>query len=75
MYLFWDTSFDYKNRIPNNNIVSSYQSEISQDVVRSFVTDDYIVMTKPQTTNYIDFNLPDLPVGRIPLPMQRKLPI
>ncbi|MFC3161169.1 C25 family cysteine peptidase [Chryseobacterium arachidis] len=55
------------NRISNNsNVVSSYQSEVSSDLVRSFVTDDYIVMTKPQTSSYIDSNLPDLPVGRIP---------
>ncbi|SIT19593.1 type IX secretion system sortase PorU [Chryseobacterium gambrini] len=67
VFILGDTSFDYKNRVQNNtNVVSSYQSEISQDVIRSFVTDDYIVMTKPQTVSYIDFNLPDLPVGRIP---------
>lgn len=62
-----DTSYDYKNRIPNNNnIVSAYQSEHSSDYVQSFVTDDYITMTQPQTAPYIGQNLPNLPVGRIP---------
>ncbi len=67
VFILGDTSFDYKNRISNNsNIVSSYQSEHSSDFVGSFVTDDYIVMTQPQTSSIIDGNLPDLPVGRIP---------
>ncbi|KPE52990.1 type IX secretion system sortase PorU [Chryseobacterium indologenes] len=67
VFILGDTSFDYKNRISNNsNVVSSYQSEHSSDFVGSFVTDDYIVMTQPQTSSSIDGNLPDLPVGRIP---------
>ncbi len=67
VFILGDASYDYKNRISgNSNVVSSYESEISQDVIRSFITDDYIVMTKPQTTQFIDFNLPDLPVGRLP---------
>ncbi|SMO76203.1 Peptidase family C25 [Chryseobacterium rhizoplanae] len=67
VFILGDASFDYKNRVPNNsNVVSSYQSEQSSDYVSSFVTDDYIVMTKPQNTLLIENNLPDLPVGRIP---------
>ncbi len=67
VFILGDATYDYKNRIPNNfNIVSSYQSEESGNFVSSFVTDDYIVMTKPQTTNYLQGNLPDVPVGRIP---------
>lgn len=67
VFILGDASFDYKNRIANNsNIVSSYQSEHSADYVSSFVTDDYIVMTKPQTASSIENNLPDIPVGRIP---------
>lgn len=62
-----DGSYDYKNRISgNSNIVSSYESEESADFVSSFVTDDYIVMTKPQTSQFLSNNIPDLPVGRIP---------
>ncbi|NMR34479.1 type IX secretion system sortase PorU [Chryseobacterium aquaticum] len=67
VFILGDASYDYKNRISNNsNVVSSYQSESSSDFISSFVTDDYIVMTKPQTINFITNNLPDLPVGRIP---------
>lgn len=68
VFILGDTSYDYKNRISNNtNVVSSYQSEESSEYITSYVTDDYIVMTKPQqTVTSITSNLPDLPVGRIP---------
>lgn len=67
VFILGDASYDYKNRISNNNnIVSSYESEYSSDYVQSFVTDDYIVMTQPQTASSITYNLPNLPVGRIP---------
>ncbi|MDH6250423.1 hypothetical protein M2347_000150 [Chryseobacterium sp. H1D6B] len=67
VFILGDASYDYKNRISNNsNVVSSYESEESADFISSFITDDYIVMTKPQTNNFITSNLPDLPVGRIP---------
>ncbi|CAA7386274.1 hypothetical protein CHRY9393_00566 [Chryseobacterium fistulae] len=67
VFILGDTSYDYKNRISNNsNVVSSYESENSADFINSYVTDDYIVMTKPQTSQSILGNLPDLPVGRIP---------
>ncbi|WP_456298824.1 type IX secretion system sortase PorU [Chryseobacterium fluminis] len=62
-----DASYDYKNRISNNsNVVSSYESEDSADYINSFVTDDYIVMTKPQTSASLSNNMPDVPIGRIP---------
>lgn len=67
VFILGDTSYDYKNRIQNNtNVVSSYQSEASENFEISFVTDDYIVMTKPQTATRLNQNLPDIPVGRIP---------
>ena len=67
VFILGDASYDYKNRISNNsNIVSSYESENSRDFQGSYVTDDYIVMTKPQNSPEISFNLPDLPVGRLP---------
>lgn len=67
VFILGDTSYDYKNKVSNNsNIISSYQSEQSSDYVGSFVTDDYIVMTSPQTARIIENNLPDVPVGRIP---------
>ncbi len=67
VFILGDASYDYKNRVANNsNVVSSYESEGSADFISSFVTDDYIVMTKPQTSDILTNNLPDLPVGRIP---------
>ncbi|MBV8325710.1 type IX secretion system sortase PorU [Chryseobacterium sp.] len=67
VFILGDASYDFKNKVSNNsNIVTAYQSEQSSDYVSSFVTDDYIVMTKPQTASYIENNLPDLPIGRIP---------
>ncbi|GAA5084949.1 type IX secretion system sortase PorU [Chryseobacterium ginsengisoli] len=67
VFILGDASYDYKNRISNNsNVVSSYTSEESSDVVKSFITDDYVVMTKPQTNESIINNLPDLPIGRLP---------
>ncbi|REC49372.1 type IX secretion system sortase PorU [Chryseobacterium pennipullorum] len=67
VFILGDTSYDFKNRVPNNtNVVASYQSEHSSDYVASFVTDDYIVMTQPQTASFIENNLPNIPVGRIP---------
>src|SRR5690606_31265269 len=45
-----DATYDFKNRTPNHfNIVPSYQSEESGNYVSSYVTDDYIGMTAPQT--------------------------
>ncbi len=64
-----DASYDYKNRIANNsNIVSSYESEESSNFEISYVTDDYIVMTAPQTnfSGSIDNLLPNVPIGRLP---------
>jgi len=67
VFILGDGSYDYKNRVSNNtNVVSSYESEESADFISSFVTDDYIVMTKPQTSSFLSNNLPDVPVGRIP---------
>lgn len=67
VFILGDTTYDFKNRTPNNfNIVPGYQSEESSNFVNSFVTDDYFVMTQPQTSTYIPGILPDLPVGRLP---------
>ncbi|KMQ68677.1 hypothetical protein ACM39_05115 [Chryseobacterium sp. FH2] len=67
VFILGDASYDYKDRVSNNsNVVSSYESESSADFINSFVTDDYFVMTQPQTADMIYNNLPDLPIGRIP---------
>lgn len=67
VFLLGDTSYDFKNRIANNtDIIPSYQSEYSSDVKSSYVTDDYFVMTKPQTTTSLTSIVPDIPIGRLP---------
>ena len=64
--LLGDTSYDFKNRIANNtDILPSYQSEYSGDVKASYVTDDYFVMTAPQTVTDLT-QIPDIPIGRLP---------
>jgi hypothetical protein len=67
LMILGDTSFDYKGiQFPGSEIVPSYESEYSQNFTSSFVTDDYFVMTAPQTATNIEAMLPDLPVGRLP---------
>jgi len=67
VFILGDASYDYKDRISGNtNIVPAYESERSADFISSFVTDDYIVMTQPQTADFLDNIIPDIPVGRIP---------
>lgn len=67
VFILGDTTYDFKNRTPNNfNIVLGYQSEESSNYVSSFITDDYFVMTSPQTSTYIPGIIPDIPIGRIP---------
>lgn len=62
-----DASYDFKDKISgNDNIVSAYQSEFSGDYTSSFVTDDYFVLTNPQTDTNIANNLPTIPIGRLP---------
>lgn len=62
-----DASYDFKDKTSgNDNIVSAYQSEFSSDYSSSYVTDDYIVLTNPQTDTNISNNLPTIPIGRLP---------
>lgn len=64
--LLGDGSYDYKNRLAGNtNIFPVYQSEDSSGVIASFATDDYIVMTSPQSSGYVANIIPDVPVGRL----------
>jgi len=69
VFLLGDTSFDFRGRIyPGSDIIPSYQSEESGSFSTSFVTDDYFVMTEPQTNGSIMISnqLPDIPIGRLP---------
>ncbi len=69
LFILGDTSYDFKGKVyPGSAVVPSYQSEESGNYTDSFVTDDYFVMTAPQSiyaTN-VASTLPDLPVGRLP---------
>ncbi|MFC4687442.1 type IX secretion system sortase PorU [Epilithonimonas pallida] len=67
VFLLGDTSYDFKNRVANNtDVIPSYQSENSADVKGSFVTDDYFVMTSPQSSTDLSQIIPDIPIGRLP---------
>jgi len=64
--LLGDTSYDFKNRISGNtDVIPSYQSEASSDFSGTYVTDDYFVMTRPQSVKDLT-QVPDLPIGRLP---------
>ena len=67
VFLLGDTSYDFKNRIAGNtDVIPSYQSEFSADVKGSYVTDDYFVITSPQTSTSLSQIVPDIPIGRLP---------
>ena len=67
LLLFGDASFDYKNRIPeNNNIVPTYESLESLTETGSFVTDDFFGLLD----NYEGVNstgVLDIGIGRFPV--------
>ncbi|QOW10316.1 type IX secretion system sortase PorU [Kaistella flava (ex Peng et al. 2021)] len=69
LFILGDTSYDFKGKTyPGSSVVPSYQSEESGNYADSFVTDDYFVMTGPQSIGSINVSatLPNLPVGRLP---------
>lgn len=65
--LFGDTSFDYKNRIPNNtNIVPVFHALISNNLVESTMSDDfYSMMDDNEGLMLTSANKMDLAVGRM----------
>ncbi len=63
--LFGDASFDFKDRInDNNNIVPAYQSFESFDLARSYVTDDYYGMMDDDEGNLSNSDKQDVATGR-----------
>ena len=69
LFILGDTSYDFKGKnYPGSAVVPSYQSEESGNYADSFVTDDYFVMTAPQSLGAVNVSatLPNLPVGRLP---------
>ncbi|WP_027138434.1 type IX secretion system sortase PorU [Gaetbulibacter saemankumensis] len=64
--LFGDTSFDYKNRIPNNtNVVPSWYSYASFNLTSSYVSDDFYGMMDDNEGTMVTSDMLDVAVGRI----------
>lgn len=65
--LFGDTSFDYKNRIPDNtNIVPIFQTLISNNLLSSNMSDDfYAMMDDNEGLMLSSANKMDIAVGRM----------
>lgn len=68
--LFGDASFDYKDRIANNqNLIPTFQSDTSLNTASSFCTDDYIGFLDDDEGLNMEKNITanlDLAIGRIP---------
>ncbi len=65
---FGDSSYDYKDRITNNNnIVPTYHATQSFDLVNSYVTDDYYVMLEDEDGEMLTADSIDIASGRIPV--------
>ena len=66
--LFGDSSFDFKDRITNNNnIVPAFQSFESFNLVTSYVTDDYFGFMDNNEGTLINSDLQDVATGRFPV--------
>ena len=65
---FGDGSYDYKDRITdNNNIVPVYESFQSFNLATSYVTDDYFVMLDSNEGSMLTSDTVDVASGRIPV--------
>jgi hypothetical protein len=66
--LFGDSSFDFKDRITdNNNIVPAFQSFESFNLVTSYVTDDYFGMMDDNEGLLGSADMQDVATGRFPV--------
>ncbi|RPD99925.1 T9SS C-terminal target domain-containing protein [Aureibaculum marinum] len=66
--LFGDASYDFKDRInDNNNIIPSFQSFESFDLARSYVTDDYYGMMDDDEGELSNSDKQDVATGRFPI--------
>ncbi|MEQ6123420.1 type IX secretion system sortase PorU [Pseudotenacibaculum sp. MALMAid0570] len=66
--LFGDGSYDYKDRIAdNNNIVPVYESEQSYSLAFSYVTDDFFGMLEDNEGTMSPTHTLDIATGRIPV--------
>ncbi|CAM1373845.1 type IX secretion system sortase PorU [Tenacibaculum xiamenense] len=65
---FGDSSYDYKDRLTNNNnVVPTFHATQSFDLVSSYVTDDYFVMVDQSDGSMLTSNNIDIASGRIPV--------
>jgi hypothetical protein len=68
LLLFGDTSFDFKDRITdNNNIVPAFQSYESFNLARGYVTDDYFGMMDEDEGDLSYDDQIDVATGRFPV--------
>ena len=66
--MFGDSSFDFKDRITNNNnIVPAFQSFESFNLVTSYVTDDYFGLMDDNEGLMTSFDMQDVATGRFPV--------
>jgi len=66
--LFGDASYDFKDRIAeNNNIVPVFEAYNSFNLASSFVTDDYYGMMDFNEGSLFSFEKQDVATGRIPV--------
>ena len=64
--LFGDTSYDYKDRVPNNNmIVPTYHALNSFHLANSYMSDDFYAMMDSEEGDLSFYDRMDLAVGRI----------
>lgn len=73
VFILGDASYDYKGKnVPGSDVIPGYESEESGNYSDSYITDDYYVMTQPQTipspSEIVSITniLPNLPIGRLP---------
>ncbi|QCR24397.1 type IX secretion system sortase PorU [Pontibacter sp. SGAir0037] len=72
LLLFGDTSYDFKNRIPNNtNFIPAYQSRQSLHPITSYSSEDYYGFLDDDEGEWAEDNsgdhLLDIGVGRLPV--------
>lgn len=64
--LFGDSSYDYKDRIPNNtNLVPSWHSKNAFSLTNSFISDDFFGMMDPEEGSMDTSDRLDIAMGRI----------
>ncbi len=65
---FGDSSYDYKDRITNNNnIVPVFESIQSYNLAFSYVTDDFFAMLEPNEGTMLSSHTLDVATGRVPV--------